>query len=145
MPLFSESHIPVLTEKSKGLVLKGNDMQDSCNRKSNQQNLGTIKSSNLCTEIIEYTSSSETAVCNLASIALPRFVREKVYTGIFSIIWLISCNQHNLYLPMFQGVPIESHPAKIFGSSGSKNRYFDFDKLAEVCLPHITYRCMTLP
>lgn len=55
--------------------------QDSCNRKSNQQNLGTIKSSNLCTEIIEYTSPTETAVCNLASIALPRFVREKVCTG----------------------------------------------------------------
>lgn len=52
--------------------------KDTCNRKSNQQNLGTIKSSNLCTEIIEYTSPSETAVCNLASIALPRFVREKV-------------------------------------------------------------------
>ena len=56
-----------------------NCLQDTCNRKSNQQNLGTIKSSNLCTEIIEYTSPTETAVCNLASIALPRFVREKVY------------------------------------------------------------------
>ena len=48
--------------------------KDACNRKSNQQNLGTIKSSNLCTEIVEYTSSDEVAVCNLASIALPRFV-----------------------------------------------------------------------
>lgn len=47
--------------------------KDACNSKSNQQNLGTIKSSNLCTEIIEFTSSDETAVCNLASIALPRF------------------------------------------------------------------------
>ncbi|CAM8907609.1 unnamed protein product [Rhodiola kirilowii] len=81
--------------------------KDSCNRKSNQQNLGTIKSSNLCTEIIEYTSPTETAVCNLASIALPRFVREK-------------------------GVPMESHPSKLVGSLGSKNRFFDFDKLAEV-------------
>ncbi|KAJ0254193.1 ATP-cone domain-containing protein [Hirschfeldia incana] len=62
--------------------------KDSCNRKSNQQNLGTIKSSNLCTEIIEYTSPTETAVCNLASIALPRFVREK-------------------------DVPLDSHPSKI--------------------------------
>jgi ribonucleoside-diphosphate reductase subunit M1 len=53
-------------------------LQDSCNRKSNQQNLGTIKSSNLCTEIIEFSSPTETAVCNLASIALPRYVREKV-------------------------------------------------------------------
>lgn len=48
--------------------------KDACNRKSNQQNLGTIKSSNLCTEIVEYTSSDEVAVCNLASIALPHFV-----------------------------------------------------------------------
>jgi len=48
--------------------------KDACNRKSNQQNLGTIKSSNLCAEILEYTSPDEIAVCNLASIALPRFV-----------------------------------------------------------------------
>ncbi|KAJ1412918.1 Ribonucleotide reductase large subunit, C-terminal [Sesbania bispinosa] len=81
--------------------------KDTCNRKSNQQNLGTIKSSNLCTEIIEYTSPTETAVCNLASIALPRYVREK-------------------------SVPMESHPSKLVGSRGSRNRYFDFDKLGEV-------------
>jgi ribonucleoside-diphosphate reductase alpha chain len=55
--------------------------KDAANSKSNQQNLGTIKSSNLCTEIIEYTSKDEVAVCNLASIALPRFVDEK--TGTF--------------------------------------------------------------
>ncbi|KAJ7415997.1 Ribonucleoside-diphosphate reductase large subunit [Pitangus sulphuratus] len=48
--------------------------KDSCNRKSNQQNLGTIKCSNLCTEIVEYTSSEEVAVCNLASIALNMYV-----------------------------------------------------------------------
>ena len=48
--------------------------KDAANGKSNQQNLGTIKSSNLCTEIIEYTAPDEVAVCNLASIALPKFV-----------------------------------------------------------------------
>ncbi len=48
--------------------------KDACNRKSNQQNLGTIKSSNLCTEIIEYTAPDEVAVCNLASLALPKYV-----------------------------------------------------------------------
>lgn len=48
--------------------------KDACNRKSNQQNLGTIRSSNLCTEIVEYTAPDEIAVCNLASIALNRFV-----------------------------------------------------------------------
>jgi ribonucleoside-diphosphate reductase alpha subunit len=50
--------------------------KDAANKKSNQKNLGTIKSSNLCTEIIEYTSPDEVAVCNLASIALPKFVTE---------------------------------------------------------------------
>lgn len=80
--------------------------KDSCNRKSNQQNLGTIKSSNLCTEVIEFSSPTETALCNLASIALPRFVREK-------------------------GVPLESHSSKLVGSRGWKKRYFDFEKLAE--------------
>merc|ERR1719487_289159 len=48
--------------------------KDHANRKSNQQNLGTIHCSNLCTEIIEYTSPGEVAVCNLASISLPAFV-----------------------------------------------------------------------
>lgn len=50
--------------------------KDAANGKSNQKNLGTIKSSNLCTEILEYTSPDEVAVCNLASIALPKFVKE---------------------------------------------------------------------
>ncbi len=49
--------------------------KDAANRKSNQKNLGTIKSSNLCTEIMEYTSKDEVAVCNLASIALPMFIK----------------------------------------------------------------------
>jgi ribonucleoside-diphosphate reductase subunit M1 len=51
--------------------------KDSCNRKSNQKNLGTIKCSNLCTEIVEYSAPDEVAVCNLASIALPNFVIDK--------------------------------------------------------------------
>lgn len=50
--------------------------KDACNRKSNQKNLGTIKCSNLCTEIVEYTSADEVAVCNLASIALNMFVND---------------------------------------------------------------------
>jgi len=51
--------------------------KDAANSKSNQQNLGTIKSSNLCTEIIEYTAPDEVAVCNLASLALPKYVTEE--------------------------------------------------------------------
>jgi len=53
--------------------------KDSANRKSNQKNLGTIRSSNLCTEILEYTSVDEVAVCNLASIALPIFIKNKQF------------------------------------------------------------------
>ena len=54
--------------------------KDACNTKSNQKNLGTIKSSNLCTEIIEYTDKDETSVCNLASIALPKYVNEETHS-----------------------------------------------------------------
>jgi len=50
--------------------------KDHANSKSNHQHLGTIKSSNLCCEVIEFTSSDEIAVCNLASISLPRFINE---------------------------------------------------------------------
>jgi ribonucleoside-diphosphate reductase alpha chain len=53
--------------------------KDAANRKSNQKNLGTIRSSNLCTEIMEYTAEDEVAVCNLASIALPMFVKEGAF------------------------------------------------------------------
>lgn len=53
--------------------------KDACNSKSNQQNLGTIRCSNLCTEIVEYTSPDEIAVCNLASIALNMFVKDRVF------------------------------------------------------------------
>jgi len=54
--------------------------KDACNRKSNQQNLGTIKSSNLCTEILEYTDKDEVAVCNLASISLSKFASHETKT-----------------------------------------------------------------
>ena len=53
--------------------------KDASNRKSNQKNLGTIRSSNLCTEIMEYTSPDEVAVCNLASIALPMFIKDGAF------------------------------------------------------------------
>ena len=57
--------------------------KDAANRKSNQQNLGTIKSSNLCSEIIEYSDHEETAVCNLASIALPAYIETKEDGSLF--------------------------------------------------------------
>src|SRR5688572_12533242 len=74
--------------------------KDAANSKSNQKNLGTIKSSNLCTEIIEYTSADEVAVCNLASIALPRFVDEKAnvfdHNKLFEITYAATVNLNKI-------------------------------------------------
>merc|ERR1712217_938543 len=70
--------------------------KDHANRKSNQQNLGTIHCSNLCTEIMEYTSSEEVAVCNLASIALPAFVQAGGtgydFKGLFEVVKVATRN-----------------------------------------------------
>ena len=78
--------------------------KDSANRKSNQQNLGTIRSSNLCTEIIEYTSPDEVAVCNLASLALPRFVANGAFDHqkLYEVTYEVTKNlnkiiDHNFY------------------------------------------------
>jgi len=72
--------------------------KDACNSKSNQQNLGTIKSSNLCTEIIEYTAPDEIAVCNLASIALPRFVEDGKFDHqkLFDVTYTITKNLNKI-------------------------------------------------
>jgi len=72
--------------------------KDACNRKSNQQNLGTIKSSNLCTEIIEYSAPDEIAVCNLASIALPRYVIDGVFDHdkLFEVTYQITYNLNKI-------------------------------------------------
>ena len=74
--------------------------KDAANMKSNQKNLGTIKSSNLCTEIIEYSNDKETAVCNLASIALPSFVNATTkvfdYEKLHQIVKVITCNLNKI-------------------------------------------------
>lgn len=83
--------------------------KDAANSKSNQQNLGTIKSSNLCTEILEYTSSDEVAVCNLASIALPRFVDEKTGTfdhqRLFEITYVATKNLNKIIDRNYYPIP----------------------------------------
>ncbi len=83
--------------------------KDAANSKSNQQNLGTIKSSNLCTEIIEYTSADEVAVCNLASIALPRFVDEKTGTfdhnKLFEITYVATKNLNKIIDRNYYPIP----------------------------------------
>lgn len=72
--------------------------KDAANRKSNQQNLGTIKSSNLCTEIIEYTSADEVAVCNLASLALPRFVTKGTFDHqkLYEVTYQVTINLNRI-------------------------------------------------
>jgi ribonucleoside-diphosphate reductase alpha chain len=80
--------------------------KDAANGKSNQQNLGTIKSSNLCTEIMEYTSEKEIAVCNLASLALPRYVingkfdHEKLYEVTYEVTKSLNKVIDNNYYPV---------------------------------------------
>ena len=82
--------------------------KDACNRKSNQQNLGTIRGSNLCTEIIEYVSADEVAVCNLASLALPRFVASGAFDHqkLYDITYIVTRNLNrvidNNYYPVVQ-------------------------------------------
>lgn len=72
--------------------------KDACNGKSNQKNLGTIKSSNLCTEILEYTAPDEVAVCNLASVALPKFVKEGKFDHerLFEVVYHITGNLNKI-------------------------------------------------
>jgi ribonucleoside-diphosphate reductase alpha chain len=72
--------------------------KDAANRKSNQKNLGTIRSSNLCTEIIEYTAPDEVAVCNLASISLPKFVNDGVFDHekLFEVTRVITRNLNKI-------------------------------------------------
>jgi len=81
--------------------------KDSANRKSNQQNLGTIRSSNLCTEIIEYTAPDEVAVCNLASISLPKFIVDgKVdHKNLFEISKVLTKNLNKIIDVNYYPVP----------------------------------------
>ena len=82
--------------------------KDAANSKSNQQNLGTIKSSNLCTEIIEYTSADEVAVCNLASIALNKFVTEEKtfdFQKLYEVAYSVTKNLNKVIDNNFYPVP----------------------------------------
>jgi ribonucleoside-diphosphate reductase alpha chain len=81
--------------------------KDAANEKSNQKNLGTIKSSNLCTEIIEYTSPDEVAVCNLASIALPKFVVDGKFDfeKLFKITYRVTRNLDKVIDANYYPVP----------------------------------------
>ncbi len=81
--------------------------KDAANGKSNQQNLGTIKSSNLCTEIIEYTSPDEVAVCNLGSIALPKFVEKGKFDHdkLFTVTYELAKNLNRVIDQNYYPIP----------------------------------------
>ena len=81
--------------------------KDACNEKSNQKNLGTIKSSNLCTEIVEYTAPDEVAVCNLASVALPMFVKNGKFDfdKLFDVSYVMTKNLNKIIDYNYYPVP----------------------------------------
>jgi ribonucleotide reductase alpha subunit len=93
--------------------------KDAANSKSNQQNLGTIKSSNLCTEIIQYSDENETAVCNLASIGLPSFVNEKTkefdYSKLHEVTKVVTNNLNRV-------IDINFYPTEKTKNSNLKHR-----------------------
>ena len=100
--------------------------KDSANKKSNQKNLGTIKSSNLCSEIIQYSDSNETAVCNLASIGLPSFL-DKTHSS--------STPEFRVSVPSATPLRLQtlSSPASSSGFSASASSYFfNYEKLHEI-------------
>jgi len=81
--------------------------KDACNEKSNQKNLGTIYSSNLCTEIVEYTAPDEVAVCNLASIALPKFIEKGKFDfkKLYDITYKVTKNLNSVIDQNYYPVP----------------------------------------
>jgi len=91
--------------------------KDAANEKSNQKNLGTIKSSNLCTEIIQYTSDKEIAVCNLASIALPKFVENGKFDhkNLFDVTYQVTKNLNKI-------IDLNYYPVEEARYSNMKNR-----------------------
>ena len=91
--------------------------KDACNEKSNQKNLGTIRSSNLCTEILEYTSPDEVAVCNLASIALSKFVDDETfdYDKLYEVSRVVTRNLNKV-------IDINYYPVKEAENSNMRHR-----------------------
>jgi len=93
--------------------------KDAANKKSNQKNLGTIKSSNLCTEILEYTSPEEVAVCNLASIALPKYVNEETgeydFKKLYDVTYVATKNLNRV-------IDVNYYPVKEAKTSNMRHR-----------------------
>ena len=110
--------------------------KDAANKKSNQKNLGTIKSSNLCTEIMEYTSPDEVAVCNLASIALPKFVTNQQFDHkkLYDITYVVTKNLNKV-------IDVNYYPVEEAKTSNLKHRPIGIgvqglaDVFLKLCMP----------
>merc|ERR550525_870728 len=93
--------------------------KDACNKKSNQKNLGTIRSSNLCCEIVEYSAPDEIAVCNLASIALPKFVdvekKEYDFKGLAKVVRIVTRNLNKV-------IDVNYYPVEAARKSNMRHR-----------------------
>src|SRR6185312_1906196 len=91
--------------------------KDHCNKKSNQKNLGTIKSSNLCTEIVEYTAPDEVAVCNLASLALPKFITNGKFDHqkLYDVTYVVTKNLNRI-------IDINYYPVEEARNSNMRHR-----------------------
>lgn len=85
--------------------------KDACNRKSNQKNIGVLESSNLCCEILEYTSKEDTAVCNLASIAIPKFIKDNQldFQKLYEIAYKVTINLNKVIDNNYYPVPEASN------------------------------------
>ena len=125
--------------------------KDACNEKSNQKNLGTIRCSNLCTEIVEYTAPDETAVCTLASVALPAFVQDGQFnhTLLSQIVRVVTLNLNRIidvnyypipeaersnrrHRPIGLGVQVSEQSLEWRGETGGESSSFRF--VLFVCL-----------
>ena len=157
-PAFEELYIKYETEGRGRKTIKAQDVwfkilesqietgtpymvyKDAANLKSNQKNLGTIKSSNLCTEILEYTAPDEVAVCNLGSIALPKFVNQETKTfdhnKLFEMAFHLTVNLNRVidqnYYPVIEAENSNKrHRPVVIGVQGLADAYilmrFPFD------------------
>ena len=106
--------------------------KDACNIKSNQKNLGTIKSSNLCTEIIEYSDDKETAVCNLASIALSNFiVKKQVFYKIAKLYTKTGCNYCKMAKKLLDDFGIQTEVINMDDDNKRKEMYDNLSQILE--------------
>ena len=111
--------------------------KDAANRKSNQQNLGTIRSSNLCAEILEYSDHNEYACCTLGSVALSQFVEERVFTGKFVVYGKSDCKYCNMAKMLLNNYEYEYVS---LDDEEERNAFFESREIEPRKVPQVYYR-----